>query len=49
MIEDLTRMIDRGDDCQLHLHGLLGSALLDYLKSEEKVHITESGLADAQT
>jgi len=49
MIEDLTRMIDRGDDCQLHLHGLLGSALLDYLKAEEKVHITESGLAEAQT
>lgn len=49
MIEDLTRMIDRGDDCQLHLHGLLGSALLDYLKAEEKLHIKESGAAEAQT
>lgn len=48
MIEDLTRMIDRGDDCQLHLHGLLGSALLDYLKAEEKLHIKESGAAEAQ-
>ena len=42
MIEDLARMIDGGDDCQLHLHGLLGPALLDYLKSEEKIHMKES-------
>jgi len=49
MIDDLARMIGRGDDCQLHLHGLLDSALLDYLKAEEKVHIKESGLAEAQT
>lgn len=49
MIEDLTRMIDRGDDCQLHLHGLLGSALLDYLKAEEKLHIKDSAATQAQT
>jgi hypothetical protein len=49
MIEDLALMIDGGDDCQLHLHGLLGSALLDYLKAEEKIHIKESGAAEAQT
>jgi hypothetical protein len=49
MIEDLTRMIDRGDNCQLHLHGLLGAPLLDYLKAEEKLHIKESGAAEAQT
>jgi len=49
MIQDLARMIDAGDDCQLHLHGLLGSALLDHLKAEEKIHIKESGVAEAQT
>lgn len=49
MIEDLALMIERGDDCQLHLHGLLGSAMLNYLKAEEKLHIKDSGAAEAQT
>ena len=49
MIEDLALMIDAGDDCQLHLHGLLGPALLEYLKSEEKIHTKQSGLDDALT
>jgi hypothetical protein len=49
MIEDLARMIDAGDDCQLHLHGLLGPALQEYLRSEEKIHIKESGAAEGQT
>lgn len=49
MIEDLAKMIEGGDDCQLHLHGLLGPALLEYLKSEEKIHIKQSGLDDAVT
>jgi len=49
MIDDLALMIDGGDDCQLHLHGLLVPALLEYLKSEEKIHIKESGVAEAQT
>lgn len=48
MIEDLALMIDRGDDCQLHLHGLLVPALLAYLKSEEKIHIRESRAAEEQ-
>jgi hypothetical protein len=49
MIEDLAMMMGGGDDCELHLHGLLGSALLDYLKAEEKIHIKESGVGEAQT
>lgn len=49
LIEDLASMIDRGDDGELHLHGLLDPALMDYLKSEEKIHIKELGIAEAQT
>lgn len=49
VIEDLVTMIDSGDDCQLHLHGLLDPSLLDYLKAEEKIHVKESGIGEAQT
>lgn len=49
MINDLATMIEGGDDCELHLHGSLIPALLEYLKTEEKLHIKERGLADAQT
>lgn len=49
MIEDLAKMIEGGDDCELHLHGLLGPALVEYLKSEKKIHIKQSGLDDAMT
>lgn len=48
MIEDLARMIAGGDDCELHLHGLLSPQLLEYLRSEEKLRIKEPGLADLE-
>lgn len=44
MIDDLKAMIEAGDDCELHLHGSLNRELIDYLKSEEKLHIRGSGL-----
>jgi hypothetical protein len=49
MIADLAAMTQSGDDCELHLHGLLVPALLEYLRSEEKLRIREPGLADAET
>ena len=48
MIEDLAAMIEKGDDCELHLHGLLSPDLLEYLRSEEKLRIREPGLSDAE-
>jgi hypothetical protein len=43
MISDLKAMIDSGDDCQLHLHGPLARAFLDYLKSQTQLRVKPSG------
>ena len=42
MIDDLKSMADRGDDCELHLHGPLNRALLEQLRSQQKLHLQGS-------
>jgi hypothetical protein len=42
MIGDLKAMAEAGDDCELHLHGPLNSALIEQLRSQEKLHIRGS-------
>jgi hypothetical protein len=42
MLNDLKSMAEGGDDCELHLHGPLNSALLEHLRSQEKLHIRGS-------
>ena len=44
MIGDLARMTDAGDDCELHLHGPMSRELLDFVRSEEKLHIKQTGV-----
>jgi hypothetical protein len=48
MISDLKSMAEGGDDCELHLHGPLNRALLEQLRSQEKLHIRGSGEAVEQ-
>ncbi len=48
MIGDLARMTVEGDDCELHLHGPMNRELLDYVSSEEKLHIKQSGAQAAK-
>jgi hypothetical protein len=48
MIADLTSMVNSGDDCELHLHGPLRPELMDYLRSQEKLHVRKASLEDAQ-
>lgn len=43
MIGDLKAMAERGDDCELHLHGPLNREIVEQLKSEEKQHGRGSG------
>jgi hypothetical protein len=42
MLNDLKSMAEGGDDCELHLHGPLNPALLEHLRSQEKLHIRGS-------
>jgi len=48
MIDDLRSMAEGGDDCELHLHGPLNRALLEQLRSQEKLHIRGSSEAVEQ-
>src|SRR5712692_5130241 len=48
MIEDLARMTGARDDCELHMHGPMSPALLDYARSQGKLHIKESGAEESQ-
>jgi hypothetical protein len=38
LISRLSCMTAAGDDCQLHLHGSIDRQLLDYMRSQEKLH-----------
>lgn len=43
MITDLKLLVSKGDDCQLHLHGLLNRELLEFMKSQGKLHVKPHG------
>jgi hypothetical protein len=43
MIADLKSMTEAGDDCELHLHGPLNRAVLEQLRTVEKLHLKMSG------
>jgi hypothetical protein len=44
MITDLKLLSSNGDDCQLHLHGMLDRGLLEFMKSQEKLRVKPSGV-----
>ena len=48
LIADLKLMTGKGDDCELHLHGMLNRELLDLLKAEHKLRVKPSGAEDVQ-
>lgn len=48
MIGDLAAMTSASDDCELHMHGPMNPALLDYARSEGKIHLKQSGAEESQ-
>jgi hypothetical protein len=48
VIADLAAMTAAGDDCELHLHGPMNPELASYLRAQEKLHVKESGVVDAE-
>src|SRR5215467_6651853 len=48
IISRLACMTADGDDCQLHLHGSMDRRLLDYMRSQDKLHPKVSEIDDAE-
>src|SRR5262245_9698052 len=48
IINRLACMTAAGDDCQLHLHGSMDGRLLDYMRSQDKLHPRVGELDDAE-
>jgi hypothetical protein len=48
VINRLACMTAAGDDCELHLHGSMDRQLLDYMRSQEKLHPKVDEIDDAE-
>jgi hypothetical protein len=48
IISRLSCMTAAGDDCQLHLHGSMDRQLLDYMRSQDKLHPRIGEIDDAE-